>query len=329
MYHNNNYSVDIMNGLPPDIIVLMSKTAVVDVIQVFSAFLFSVNGRCRLSVGSEALCKIPHMKGVLQKKKGVLGLLKFVYPHIQWGQSSTTSFSPSESQPSSLSSAAATTINTTEATGECTVLNNNSSITAASGLSGTVETHGHLITRPEKLRKEQGAVSVCACVLSCLPSDQFCWHAFLFSELLANTVAKLLPEGTRVHTNFKYHLKSSAHSSSESHCTQITNSSSSSKCQDNTAEALPATPSSGYFELDIWIPSFQLAIEHQGRQHYLSDSMFCKRDPLAHVQSRDTSKQRECEKLGITLIHVPYWLEKEPHKIAQLITSVRPDITLL
>ena len=56
-------------------------------------------------------------------------------------------------------------------------------------------------------------------------------------------------------------------------------------------------------ELDIFIPSLQLAFEYQGRHHYVDVPAFA---PLEMHQQRDEEKQALCEAAGIQLISIPF-----------------------
>lgn len=53
-----------------------------------------------------------------------------------------------------------------------------------------------------------------------------------------------------------------------------------------------------WMELDVYIPSVQLAFEYQGELHY---------QKYAKLDKRDEQKRRACEAEGITLIEIPYW----------------------
>lgn len=56
-------------------------------------------------------------------------------------------------------------------------------------------------------------------------------------------------------------------------------------------------------ELDIFIPSLSLAFEFQGFYHF---QFYYFSGNSEHMQQRDHSKRVACDKIGVTLINVPY-----------------------
>jgi hypothetical protein len=56
-------------------------------------------------------------------------------------------------------------------------------------------------------------------------------------------------------------------------------------------------------ELDIYVPSLQLAFECQGEQHYKKVYS----SPLESQLKRDNEKKNLCAQLGINLTEIPYW----------------------
>lgn len=84
-------------------------------------------------------------------------------------------------------------------------------------------------------------------------------------------------------------------------------------------------------ELDGYCEPIGLAFEHQGEQHYREVSHFNRRDEtLARRLKDDESKRSLCEKHGISLIEVPYYIptDKLPAWIHDNIASVKPSIRL-
>lgn len=62
----------------------------------------------------------------------------------------------------------------------------------------------------------------------------------------------------------------------------------------------------GRQSLDIFIPSLDIAIEYQGKQHYESVDFFGGEQALKANQERDRRKRKLCESNGIKLIEWPY-----------------------
>jgi len=75
--------------------------------------------------------------------------------------------------------------------------------------------------------------------------------------------------------------------------------------------------------IDVYVPSLKLAFEYQGIHHFHGHSLFG--DTESHKR-RDNDKRQECNSLGITLIEVPYWWQRDKDSILKVLHEVRPDI---
>jgi hypothetical protein len=62
-------------------------------------------------------------------------------------------------------------------------------------------------------------------------------------------------------------------------------------------------------ELDIFVPSLNLAIEYQGEQHFTPIDAWGGDDALKKTQKMDEEKRRRCECKGIKLICFDYTME--------------------
>jgi hypothetical protein len=91
-------------------------------------------------------------------------------------------------------------------------------------------------------------------------------------------------------------------------------------------------------ELDIFVAPVALAFEYQGRSltsillsylqipgihHYNTHHIF---GEPAKQQQRDLEKKMECEKVGITLIPIPFWWQHDKESLAATIRQYRPDL---
>jgi len=76
-------------------------------------------------------------------------------------------------------------------------------------------------------------------------------------------------------------------------------------------------------ELDVYIPSLDIALEYHGQQHYLKHFLFG--EPEIQKQ-KDLIKEHLCEKLGITLVIIPYWWDHQISSIQANIHERRPDL---
>jgi hypothetical protein len=74
-------------------------------------------------------------------------------------------------------------------------------------------------------------------------------------------------------------------------------------------------------ELDIYIPSLNVAFELQGVQHFKDVARVGQPTPDV-----DDAKAATCSRLGITLIHVPYTWNGDSTWLRDTVRTVRPDI---
>jgi hypothetical protein len=59
-------------------------------------------------------------------------------------------------------------------------------------------------------------------------------------------------------------------------------------------------------ELDVFVPSLNLAFEYQGQQHFHPISLWGGSNGLQNLQERDKRKAKLCAKNGISLIAIDY-----------------------
>eukprot|EP01114_Cavostelium_apophysatum_P016753 TRINITY_DN4827_c0_g2_i1.p1 TRINITY_DN4827_c0_g2~~TRINITY_DN4827_c0_g2_i1.p1 ORF type:complete len:353 (+),score=89.68 TRINITY_DN4827_c0_g2_i1:51-1109(+) len=79
-------------------------------------------------------------------------------------------------------------------------------------------------------------------------------------------------------------------------------------------------------EVDIAIPSLNLAFEYQGRQHYKQTNVYGK---LEQQQAKDQQKRLICQREGISLIEVPFSWNGEVSEIYKLITEKQPGLSII
>eukprot|EP01114_Cavostelium_apophysatum_P021810 TRINITY_DN7703_c0_g1_i1.p1 TRINITY_DN7703_c0_g1~~TRINITY_DN7703_c0_g1_i1.p1 ORF type:complete len:1057 (-),score=241.58 TRINITY_DN7703_c0_g1_i1:7-3177(-) len=76
-------------------------------------------------------------------------------------------------------------------------------------------------------------------------------------------------------------------------------------------------------ELDVAIPRFKLAFEYQGEQHFFNSNRFGLSDGQ---KQRDQLKRLTCEKVGITLVDIPFWWDGKADSLLATIHRARPDV---
>jgi len=80
----------------------------------------------------------------------------------------------------------------------------------------------------------------------------------------------------------------------------------------------------GGLELDIYIPSIQLAIEYQGQQHFHAIPAWGGEDALRHLQERDNRKAELCKASRVKLLTIDY-TEPLTHNYVRKRLSVQPS----
>jgi len=84
-------------------------------------------------------------------------------------------------------------------------------------------------------------------------------------------------------------------------------------------------------EIDVFLPSLSIGFEYQGEQHYTETGRVLQE--LTAIKSRDERKEVLCEKIGISLIPIPYWSvigtsgdTGRVGEIARLVKHIRCDL---
>ena len=70
-------------------------------------------------------------------------------------------------------------------------------------------------------------------------------------------------------------------------------------------------------ELDIFVPSLNLAIEYQGEQHFVPIDAWGGEDALEKTQQRDEEKKRRCESRGVKLLYFDHTMELTENFVAR------------
>jgi hypothetical protein len=82
---------------------------------------------------------------------------------------------------------------------------------------------------------------------------------------------------------------------------------------------------SGYLELDFWIPELKLAFEYQDPHHYLTSTWYS-HAALTRVQQQDDTKKQMFSSANRTLIVVPCWWDGCESSLAASVRSQRPEL---
>ena len=69
-------------------------------------------------------------------------------------------------------------------------------------------------------------------------------------------------------------------------------------------------------QLDVFIPSKNLAFEYQGKQHFEEVGIF---SSAKSYQQRDEEKRTLCASNNIKLIEVPYWWNRSREELQEMI----------
>ena len=81
-------------------------------------------------------------------------------------------------------------------------------------------------------------------------------------------------------------------------------------------------------ELDLFIPSINLAFEYQGEQHY-DDLMSSAFSPHEVYKFRDDAKFQLCVKNDVTIVFIPYWWDRNKETIVSYLkTELRASVDL-
>jgi hypothetical protein len=77
-------------------------------------------------------------------------------------------------------------------------------------------------------------------------------------------------------------------------------------------------------ELDIYIPSLNIAFEYQGEYHFYSPHH--QSGSPSNIQKRDKEKLDKCNANNITLITIPYWWDRTCDSLKATIHRYRCDL---
>lgn len=76
-------------------------------------------------------------------------------------------------------------------------------------------------------------------------------------------------------------------------------------------------------ELDVFLPAMSLALEYHGRHHFEDTEHF---GSFEQFKLRDQEKRNACQRLGITLIEVPFWWDHLKESLIATLHKSRPDL---
>jgi hypothetical protein len=75
-------------------------------------------------------------------------------------------------------------------------------------------------------------------------------------------------------------------------------------------------------ELDIFVPSLNLAVEYQGEQHFIPIDAWGGNDAFEKTQQRDEAKRRRCESKGVKLLYFDHTMELSEKFVARRIEEI-------
>jgi len=81
-----------------------------------------------------------------------------------------------------------------------------------------------------------------------------------------------------------------------------------------------------WIDLDIFVPSLNLALEYNGEHHYTDNRRLF--GPSILQEKRDLWKLERCRENGITIIPIPYWWKYDMQSLVATIKHYRPDIVM-
>jgi hypothetical protein len=76
-------------------------------------------------------------------------------------------------------------------------------------------------------------------------------------------------------------------------------------------------------QLDIWIPKYNIALEFQGEQHYVENSIMLKdMGGLAYQYKKDDIKKKACNDIQVDLLCIPFWWDYSLESLVSIIAKV-------